>query len=233
MHGKAMGQPLWLPFCWANSPNCSFPISHSLDGTLFVSLHFILTGEDCSQGQWANSPEKSQLSPAVPRRTSIFISAPSCQRIGEFMSGSWINCFKPWGRRRRFYHQMFSKMFPSKLCSHPLFPAPPTPTPTPTPTIASLEPSNIWYLLRTGRVSATQTVRLVVVTAQWRKLQWAAARLSRIWWNEGKQRTFARVPFGFPLSITVDAGAKLGNDTDALTDVSINRICSDIWWPEL
>lgn len=119
MHGKAMGQPLWLPFCWANSPNCSFPISHSLAGTLFVSLHFILTGEDCSQGQWANSPEKSQLSPAVPRRTSIFISAPSCQRIGEFMSGSWINCFKPWGRRRRFYHQMFSKMFPSKLCSHP------------------------------------------------------------------------------------------------------------------
>lgn len=123
MHGKAMGQPLWLPFCWANSPNCSFPISHSLAGTLFVSLHFILTGEDCSQGQWANSPEKSQLSPAVPRRTSIFISAPSCQRIGEFMSGSWINCFKPWGRRRRFYHQMFSKMFPSKLCSHP--PRPP------------------------------------------------------------------------------------------------------------
>lgn len=119
MHGKAMGRPLWLPFCWANSPNCSFPISHSLDGTLFVSLHFILTGEDCSQGQWANSPEKSQLSPAVPRRTSIFISAPSCQRIGEFMSGSWINCFKPWGRRRRFYHQMFSKMFPSKLCSPP------------------------------------------------------------------------------------------------------------------
>lgn len=125
MHGKAMGQPLWLPFCWANSPNCSFPISHSLAGTLFVSLHFILTGEDCSQGQWANSPEKSQLSPAVPRRTSIFISAPSCQRIGEFMSGSWINCFKPWGRRRRFYHQMFGKMFPSKLCG-------------PLPTVSSL-----------------------------------------------------------------------------------------------
>lgn len=119
-----MGRPLWLPFCWANSPNCSFPISHSLAGTLFVSLHFILTGEDCSQGQWANSPEKSQLSPAVPRRTSIFISAPSCQRIGEFMSGSWINCFKPQGRRRRFYHRMVGKMFPSKLCS-----TPPTPPP--------------------------------------------------------------------------------------------------------
>ena len=128
MHGKAMGRPLWLPFCWANTPNCSFPISHSLDGTLFVSLHFILTGEDCSQGQWANSPEKSQLSPAVPRRTSIFISAPSCQRIGEFMSGSWINCFKPWGRRRLFYHQMFSKMFPSKL-----FRTPPPPPPLPHP----------------------------------------------------------------------------------------------------
>lgn len=157
MHGKAMGRPLWLPFCWANSPNCSFPISHSLAGTLFVSLHFILTGEDCSQGQWANSPEKSQLSPAVPRRTSIFISAPSCQRIGEFMSGSWINCFKPRGWRRRFYHQMFGKMFPSKLCSPP-----------PTPPRRRLSPSpNIWYLIHTGWVSATQMMCLVVVTAQW------------------------------------------------------------------
>lgn len=198
MHGKAMGQPLWLPFCWANSPNCSFPISHSLAGTLFVSLHFILTGEDCSQGQWANSPEKSQLSPAVPRRTSIFISAPSCQRIGEFMSGSWINCFKPWGRRRRFYHQMFSKMFPSKLCSHPH-----TPTPThplqPSP-LRSLQTFGSWYIQ--DEFFATQVMCLVVVTAQWCERWWAAARLSRIWWNGGKQQTFTHVPFGFPCSIT-------------------------------
>lgn len=197
MHGKAMGRPLWLPFCWANSPNCSFPISHSLAGTLFVSLHFILTGEDCSQGQWANSPEKSQLSPAVPRRTSIFISAPSCQRIGEFMSGSWINCFKPWGRRRRFYHQMFSKMFPSKLCSHP-----PHPTHPLQPLPLRTQSRNIWYLIHTGWVSATQMMCLVVVTAQWWERRWAAARLSRIRWNKGKQRTFTHVLFGFPCSIT-------------------------------
>lgn len=162
MHGKAMGRPLWLPFCWANSPNCSFPISHSLAGTLFVSLHFILTGEDCSQGQWANSPEKSQLSPAVPRRTSIFISAPSCQRIGEFMSGSWINCFKPRGRRRRFYHQMFGKMFPSKLCTTTI---PPQQHHHHHHCLS--QSPNIWYWIHTGWVSATQMMCLVVVTAQW------------------------------------------------------------------
>lgn len=169
MHGKAMGRPLWLPFCWANSPNCSFPISHSLAGTLFVSLHFILTGEDCSQGQWANSPEKSQLSPAVPRRTSIFISAPSCQRIGEFMSGSWINCFKPRDWRRRFYHQMFGKMFPSTLCTRP----PPARRPTPT----SSHWPNSWCWIHTGWVFATQTMRLVVVAARWCE-----------WWRAGARR---------------------------------------------
>lgn len=163
MHGKAMGRPLWLPFCWANSPNCSFPISHSLAGTLFVSLHFILTGEDCSQGQWANSPEKSQLSPAVPRRTSIFISAPSCQRIGEFMSGSWINCFKPWGRRRRFITKCSVKCFLTNYAA--------TNTPLPHHPLQHRfsQPPNIWYLIHTGWVSATQMMCLDVVTAQWRE----------------------------------------------------------------
>lgn len=154
IHGKAIGLPLWLPFSWANSPNCSFAVSHSLAGTLFVSLHFILTGEDCSQGQWANSPEKSRLSPDVPRRTSIFISAPSCQRIGEFVSGSWINCFKlcAWGGTA-FYHQMFSKMFPSNYA--------------PLPCNVGFQSPNIWCWIHTGWISETQMMHLAVMAAQW------------------------------------------------------------------
>lgn len=46
-----------------------------------------------------------------------------------------------------FYHQMFGKMFQSKLCSHP----PPTAPPPPTP-----RPPNIWYWIHAGWVSATQ-----------------------------------------------------------------------------
>lgn len=61
MHGKAMGQLLWLPFCWANSPNCSFPVFHSLAGTLFVSLHFI------RQGRLLSGPvsKQSRKEPAI------------------------------------------------------------------------------------------------------------------------------------------------------------------------
>lgn len=223
MHGKAMGRPLWLPFCWANSPNCSFPISHSLAGTLFVSLHFILTGEDCSQGQWANSPEKSQLSPAVPRRTSIFISAPSCQRIGEFMSGSWINCFKPWGRRRRFYHQMFSKMFPSKLCSHP--------HPPPQPLPLTVAKHLVFDTYRMSFCNTNDVFSCCDTTMVWIVMGYSTAVKDLVEWRQ--TANFCVHVFCLPLSMMVGTRAKLGNKMSKLTDASINHSCSDIWWPEL
>lgn len=56
---------------------------------------------------------------------------------------------------------------------------------------------NIWDWIHTGWVSATQMMCLVVVTAQWRQYWWAIARLSRIWWNKGKQQTFVCVFYPF------------------------------------
>lgn len=78
-----------------------------------------------------------------------------------------------------------------------------TPTPThplqPSP-LRSLQTFGSWYIQ--DEFFATQVMCLVVVTAQCCERWWAAARLSRIWWNEGKQRTFTHVLFGFPCSIT-------------------------------
>lgn len=78
---------------------------------------------------------------------------------------------------------------------------------TPTPT-QPLQPSPLRSLQTFGsryiqdEFFATQVMCLVVVTAQWCERWRAAARLSRIWCNDGKQRTFKHVLFGFPCSIT-------------------------------
>lgn len=95
IHGKAAGMPLWIAFCWANSPNCSFPLFHSSLSTLFVSLHFIRPGEDRSESRWANSPEKKAAF-LLHSQESWHLDSwlQAVKETAQFMSGCWFNCFK-------------------------------------------------------------------------------------------------------------------------------------------
>lgn len=60
--------------------------------------------------------------PPFPGELAFLFRLQAVKGLEEFMSGSWINCFKPQGRRWRFFFlnlQMVGKMFPSKLCIPP------------------------------------------------------------------------------------------------------------------